>query len=293
MEKMDFESFDEKTRKKYCRSWIFISDELLASLDHFIRNPPQSTIMSTGTLSNDPISFLKEDFDLGYPIHGDDWDRYIERQIVPRGINVYDFLNNPENASKDIGWIKDRNKDYKWEAYLKYDYTPILQARIIKVLKELRQDFGQHKILREKHKTEQKREREQAQKEFTVEILKIDTRAGGEGGPDPSARVKITDPKTGKSAIFSCRNIFDFGYVVNREGGGLLSNVEAMIRDNPIFFNAKEKQTEYRETHPTKTGWGWDRDFLDGPNWIEATDFEIRAVKYLGRFSPIETGIRM
>lgn len=290
---MDFKSLDERLCKKYCKSWIFIGEDLLKSLNYFIMNPPTGTIMNTGTLNNDAISFLRDDFDLGYPIHGNNWDWYIQRQAIPRGTNVYDFLNDPENATKDAAWIKDRNEGLRYEAYLKYDYTPALQAKIVVILQELRQDFTQHRSLKEKYNIEQKREREQAQKEFTVEILDIDTRAGGEGGHDPSAKVKITDSKTGESGFFSCRNIFDFGYVVNRNGGGLLNNVEAMIKGNPITFDTDEKKAEYRKNRPTTTGWGWDRYFLDGPDWIEATDFEIRAVKYLSRFSPIETGIRM
>jgi hypothetical protein len=133
-------------------------------------------------------------------------------------------------------------------------------------------------------------QRERDRKNFNVEIIKRSHRAGGEGGPDPFAKVKIVDSKTGESGIFTCRNIFDFGYVVNPEAGGLAIDVESFIAHN---IDTEEKKEAFRKDHPTNTGWGWNRGFGDKPNWVPMTDFEIRAVAYLYAFSPIGTGIRM
>ena len=110
---------------------------------------------------------------------------------------------------------------------------------------------------------------------MTVTILRSGTEDGGDG-PDHFAEVEITDPATGESARFRCRNVFDFGYIVNpmyplapgRDPGGLPKR--------------------------TKGGWVW-QDF-DGQGWITIrpmTDFEARAVEYLDRFPPIHAGIRM
>jgi hypothetical protein len=57
------------------------------------------------------------------------------------------------------------------------------------------------------------------------------------------------------------------------------------------YSYTQEEKHQFSKDHPTSTG--WDRDFLDGPNWIEMTDFEISAIKYLGKFPPISTAIRM
>jgi hypothetical protein len=137
---------------------------------------------------------------------------------------------------------------------------------------------------------ERKKQREIARKQFVVEIIEVSHTAGGEGGADPDAKVRLTDPKTNESAIFTCRNIFDFGYVVNPEGGGLALNVEKFIETNSISYKSEKDRIRFRESHPTKTGWGWDRM---KKGWLPMSDFEIRAVKYLGEFPPIDSSIRM
>lgn len=272
--------------EKYQKHWLFVGQDLLDSLDHLIDNPPTHTIMNTGTLSNDVVN-LVEDFKAGYPVH-DEFQRYLENKLVTG--NVWDFLDNPKNAIKDAVWTTERNKEYKWEAYIKYDYTPGFQRKILDTLKEIKTDMTLYQKTEKLINAEEKAEQEQALKEFEVKILKRSTKAGGEGGADPFALVRITDPKTHESAKFNCRNLFDFGYVINPEMGGMASNVERFIAGN---LDTEEEKQAHRKEHPTTTGWGWNRDFLDGENWIEMTDFEIRAITYLSRFSPIATGLRM
>ena len=288
---MEDKKIMEQIKEKYNRDF-FIGQSLMKGLDYLISNPPTYTIMNKGTLSNNAISLLDSpDFKKAYPVY-DEFQGYIER-ILTDGNNIWDFLNNPRNAIKDVKWTKERNKEYEYEAYVKYSYTPELKEKIITLLREIRNDLQTFQAARKRLEAAKEAEREKARKEFRVEILEKSTVSGGEGGPDPYAKVRITDPATGESKVFRCRNIFDFGFVVNPEGGGLAHNVEALISRNPATFGTEEQKEEYRRTHPTKTGWGWKRDFLDGENWIEMTDFEIRAVKYLHRFSPINTHIRM
>jgi hypothetical protein len=102
------------------------------------------------------------------------------------------------------------------------------------------------------------RAREEYRATMKMEIIKKEHAYGGES-KDPYAKVRITDVKTGESGIFTCRNIFDFGYVVNPEAGGIL------VGDKWNMTNQER----------------------------EATDFEIKAVKYLYEFPPINTEIRM
>lgn len=133
---------------------------------------------------------------------------------------------------------------------------------------------------------ERDEEREEAKKEFDVSVIRVSYKQGGEGGPDPFADVILTDPVTGESGKFCCRNIFDFGYVVNPEGGGLNRSVESLLERAE-----NEEEREFFQNYPTETGRIWE---LPGENqWRAVTDFEIRALKYLSRFSPIERGIRM
>jgi len=110
---------------------------------------------------------------------------------------------------------------------------------------------------------------------MTVTVLRTGMEDGGDG-PDHFADVEITDPTTGETGRFQCRNLFDFGYVVNpmyplapgRKPGGLARR--------------------------TGAGWAWD-DF-DGCEWLSVrpmTDFEARAIEYLHRFPPIGIGVRL
>ena len=192
-----------------------------------------------------------------------------------------------------MAWTRERNKKLNAIYYHKYDYSPALQQKIQTVLSQIRAELIEYRDAEKKYTNRKKAERNKAKQAFEVTILSRSTRAGGEDSPDPYAKVRITDPQRKESAIFICRNIFDFGYVINPAGGGLATNVDNMIKGNPATFNTDEKKREYRADHPTKTGWGWDRDFSEGPDWVEMTDFEIRAIKYLNRFSPISTDIRM
>ena len=289
---MEDEKIMKNIREKYSRDFFFIGQSLMKGLDYLISNPPIYTIINTATLSNDAISLLSStNFDKAYPV-SDEFQSYIERKLTD-GNNIWDFLNNPANANKDIEWTNNRNEDFEYELYIKYDYTTELKEKIVALLKEIRADLITFQEARKRVETKKKTEREKARAEFQMKILEFSQASGGEAGPDPYAKVRLTDPKTGESVTLRCRNIFDFGFVVNPEGGGIPYNVERFIKNNPIAFETPEAKEEFRKAHPTKTGWGWKRDFLEGKDWIEMTDLEVRAVKYLYRFSPIDTGTRM
>ncbi len=123
---------------------------------------------------------------------------------------------------------------------------------------------------KERKQTEAKAERENARKEFRLEILEMKEghydEDDGELSVDPEAKCRLTDSETGKSVILYSRNIFDFGHAVNRVGGG-------------IAWVSRESGN-----------WVWSR--YKKPE-IPMTDLEIRAVQYLEKFSPIDTEIRM
>ena len=80
----------------------------------------------------------------------------------------------------------------------------------------------------------------------------------------------MTDNVTGESLEFWCRNIFDFGYVIN-------PNYEVVEGADGALA--------------TKDGWeifekGWRAA-------REMTEFEKKCVKYLSEFPPVSSGIRM
>ena len=247
--------------KKWGFDFLF-GEEIIKSIDHFISNPPAYTIMNAGTLDNGAISFLAENFDIGYPLQ-EKFGWKITNMMIDG--NHWDFLKDPENAIKDIVWGGMRNKGYIYEAFHKFDYTDALKGKIVSILEDLRTDLILYRKIEAAHEKAREIETAHAEKEFTVKILASHKGYGGEDGVDPYAKVEITDPNTYEKDIYHCRNIFDFGHVVNRSGGGLLSKDEA-------------------------GEWFW--DLWKKPN-VPATDFDVRAVKYLTRFSPIPTGIRM
>ena len=140
---------------------------------------------------------------------------------------------------------------------------PIMYPAVIKIL-EAEQAAVEAGIAaankREQEAAERiKAERAERRAMMSIEVLEISRKAGGECGPDPYAKVRVIDPQTGERGIYWCRNIFDFGHLVNRDGGGVLG--------------------------PD----GWE---LRG-EVIPASDFDRRAVSYLREFSPIGTEIRM
>jgi len=248
-------------RKKWGFDYIYNIPEIITSINYFLENPPTYTILNSGTLSNHAISFLMDNFDRGYPLQ-EAFDVQIENMII-KG-NIWDFLENPLNAKKDEVWGKQRNKSLVQELYYKFDYTPGLQKRIIAVLADLKSDIDAFQKLQKAHDDAWKAERLRARKEFKMEIVTVRKGCGGEGGVDPHAIVRLT--KGGISRKYHCRNIFDFGFVVNPDipGGGILLRLE----------NGQ---------------WAWDRK----KGYKIADEFDVSAVTYLRRFSPISTEIRM
>lgn len=95
-----------------------------------------------------------------------------------------------------------------------------------------------------------------------------------------AAIVMVRDSETGENLEFQCRNIFDFGYVVNPA-----YPVEPCTTPGGILVRNEAGE------------WHWDVYFLKGnPDRLpgrKATDFEVRAIEHLYAHPPISTEIRM
>lgn len=103
-----------------------------------------------------------------------------------------------------------------------------------------------------------------------------------QGGATNCYHYRCTNLESGNIYKFVDRNIFDFGRCINPVfpvDGGLAINIESYIEKNNAVFNSTQKQQEYRDAHPTKTGWGWNRFCYEGDQWIEMSNEEIRAYK--------------
>jgi hypothetical protein len=101
----------------------------------------------------------------------------------------------------------------------------------------------------------------------------------GEDGNDPVAIVRVKSLEDGAELEFACRNIYDFGYVINpryaitpgRAPGGCMN------------LDPETKQ------------WFW-MDYEAGNGWSrirDLTPFERLALDYLYEFPPVVDGIRM
>ena len=294
----DYKTIMENIEKKYNFPRLRVV-ELINSLNYVIGNPSTYTILKIVSLNrNILIDESQDKLEKRYSIY-DGFVWYISRKLIPQGTSVYEFLDNPENAKKDNGWINDRNKNYSYTECLKYNHTPALQQKITNLLIQIRADMTAYQSLEIKQNAIEKVETEQAKKEFDVKILKISTISGGEGGPGPYAKIKITDNESKEEAIFNCRNIFDFGYVINPVDGGTANIDEDTIAVNYDTTEDEAKRLEhFFGKRPRPTGWGWKSNFEGddwtpkGDNWTPMTGFEIRAINYLNRFSPIQTDMR-
>jgi hypothetical protein len=114
-----------------------------------------------------------------------------------------------------------------------------------------------------KEKAEKLKRNEIERAKFRVDVLEKGSVQNEE--LDPYAKVRVTDA-SGESGVFICRNIFDFGFVINHPEGGIPRKADG---------------TEM---------WYWDRIERE-PVWM--SDFEVRAVEYLQRFPPISKQVRM
>lgn len=139
---------------------------------------------------------------------------------------------------------------------------------VIDKIKEIKKD-------RERHE-EYRQEMEREKKKMKVKIIKKGKVDGGDG-PDYYAKVELTDLETGEKAVFHCRNIFDFGYVINP----VYAIAEGL---EPGGLSWEENNKMYWQTFSSGKGWY---------NVRELTAFEQKAIKYLNMFPPIAQGINM
>ena len=155
------------------------------------------------------------------------------------------------------------------------DYTYKMKYKEFKdILNKVYKDIApiRYKEQREKEeKIRKEAEDEKLKKSIQVKILKQGKENGGEG-PTYYANVEITDPKTKEKLQFSCRNVFDFGYIIN-----------------PLYEVIKGKQGGIE--HDGK--WEIYNKENDSYDIRELTEFETRCLKYLKKFPPVYTGTNM
>lgn len=140
------------------------------------------------------------------------------------------------------------------------------------------------------------KKQQEAEKEgYVFEVMGKHT-SYDEDGPTPAWEYRITHKESGREFVFSDRNIFDFGRVLNPVSpvdGGIMLNVENFIEKNPYTFKDDEVKEKYRREHPTETGYGYDRSYCDGEQWVAVDEIEVQAFKLAAKLGYAYEGIRM
>lgn len=184
-----------------------------------------------------------------------------------KAIALSTYQAYPENPNWTNEYLESHRKAVANNTASGYGIIPnaIVKQKIIDLIGPM---FEEKKRADE----EKKRIYEEKKASMVVNIIKKGSHKGDDG-TDYYALIKITDPKTGESLEFNCRNIFDFGYVVNpnysivegKEKGGIVNN------------------------------WMW-QDFESGKGWFDVrpvTEFEKKCLQYLSDFPPVYDEIRL
>lgn len=140
------------------------------------------------------------------------------------------------------------------------------------VITKIKEIDAKRKIEAEEREKE-RIEREKEKATMSVKILKQGKMQGE--GLDPYVIVEITDVATNKKAQFVCRNIFDFGYVIN-------PNYAVAEGLEPGGIAIKKEDV-----------WYWQEFNKGWHNVRPLTEFEVKAIQYLHKFPPISKEIRM
>lgn len=259
--------------------------------------------------SEQPVYYVMYDFlDWGDYTMNQERDIRIVRKPLEqygeiRGVIVkgYRFLN------RDIGEWSD-----EWDADVKQHRSD--QEREFEIPGQVAKKWiARHKRMtaereaEEKRKEEEKQAKTKAKKEAAAAERKADfaryhieledtTNTYDEDGKIPCYHYSVTHRQSGRVFKFTDRNVFDFGRVVNPVfpvDGGLAINVQEFM----AHFDSEEKKEEYRKSHPTTSGWGWQRtnmsDVSDSRAWVPMDEIEVGAYEIVLKYGKAYRGMRM
>lgn len=140
-----------------------------------------------------------------------------------RGKEIFLKANNSDVRPILEDKLQQYETDGGWDDYNIYAEYKVSMKEFEGIVNKIYDSFEEErearKIAEERWKEEE--DRRKAEREFrraTMEVTILESgKEGGseEEGPDLYANVEILDKKTGEKKQFSCRNLFDFGYVVN------------------------------------------------------------------------------
>jgi hypothetical protein len=232
-------------------------------------NVDEPFIWNAATLDNNWLNIGYECSEANYPIETAVGDILSE---MTGESNIWKIAGIVCN--EDIEWGEKRNEGYRDNYYYKFTLKPEYAKKIKAAIETWIKGLETLKTEMDAEESNEKAECKARQAALKCEILHFEKGTPGEGGIDPSALVRLTDPITGESLKFNCRNIFDFGYVVN-------PNYPVAEGHEPGGFN---HNGYWQDFDTKKCGWYSVR---------ELTPFEKRCIDYLTEFPPIYSGIRM
>lgn len=182
---------------------------------------------------------------------GEDPYRYLDNKI---GYGVYSKEENNINPKAQNIIMNDEEVVAEFDMPLKNVIHDL--DKLLKEAEEREKESAERKIFKES---------------MILKILKKGTDNDGDG-TDFYVNVSLEDAATHEKLKFVCRNIFDFGYVVNPDYE-IVKGKKGGIENDGMW-----------QTFEEKGGWKDIRPL---------TDFEKKCLNYLYKFSPIGTSIRL
>jgi len=220
-------------------------NSLINKIKEVIEKVSLPFIFNTGTLDNHFLDVYYADFySLNHAIHD-------MLSNITGTNNIYDITEIA--CVKDEEWTKERNKNLKYEVFIKYrmksKYAEIIIAACNKWLQELESLYA--KVIAAEEADKKAKEERQAQFNL-IKVYEHINPKGGEDGEDGYFDADISD---GQQVIrFVVRNVFDFGFYTY-----------------PKHFEGTE-------------------DIFNSEKW---TELEHKVSNWLTEFSPFTTNVRM
>lgn len=161
--KCEKELGDIKEKMGYRRdSWLFISQNCIDGLKYLLQNPPTCTIFDINDWDKQFVDLINvNQWDLTYAVYDQFkdrfdglWQKYKDRYNKENGFGddhvpyIGDVLGY--FGEKDEEWVKKRNEDLRYEAYVKYDHSKEVIQDIKTRLGELLELSECHAVLYEK-----------------------------------------------------------------------------------------------------------------------------------------------
>lgn len=136
----------------------------------------------------------------------------VEKLILDNSDKTYIFDKIEDIAIKDTEWTNERNKDFTYQAYIKFTLKPEIIEKVKAELEEILELLKQKLIEMEASEATEKEEKAVRKSQYRLgKIYREQYPRGGEEGRDGYIDAEIINNSSGESIRFVMRDVFDFG----------------------------------------------------------------------------------